>query len=211
MTGYIPNRRFSIFALALAGLLVCLSIPTRAASTGLETPTVTSGLRLVRDIGQFEVGVPVGWSRYKPDFGLSPEEKGVFELVMLGPPSVEGIRSEIKVSYYAHGNLICKTSEKFLRLHAQPVFGTVSSGGKYRTVKEELIGGRTAWLFERDRVEYLPPRTLNPKKIPVYEQYVMISAKNGFFVLRSYAGVTRKAMVQELFEVVLSSFKPLVD
>jgi hypothetical protein len=211
MTSRMSNRRFLMPALALAGLLLCMSLSVNAASPALEAPAEISGLRQVHDVKQFEVGVPVGWSRYSSAFGLSPEEKGVFDLVVLGPPSVEGIRSEIRVAYYAPGNMICKTVEKYLRLHTQPVFGSPSPGETYGTVREERIRGRTAWVFERGKFEFLPPESVEPQKIPVHERYVVISAREGFFVLHCYAGLDRKAIVLALFEAVLASFKPLVD
>ena len=200
-----------LLALVLAGLMVGSPTTAKATSTTKETPAVISGLRQVRDVKQFEVGVPVDWSQYTPLMGLSPEEKGVFDVVMAGPSSAEGIRSEISIAYYAPGNLLCKTSEKYLRLHAQPVFGSPSSGEAYGDVREERIRGRRAWVFERDKFEYLPPETINPKKIPVHERFAVISARDGFFVLRCSAGLDRKAMALALFEAVLASFTPLVD
>lgn len=210
MTSYTPNMFSRISALALAALLACMSSPTHASSTGKEFQA-TPGLRQIREVKQFEVDMPSDWRRYESAMGLSPEEKGVFDVVVFGPESVEGIRSEIRVAYYAPGNLICKTAEKYLRLHAQPVFGSPSPEEIYGKVKEERIAGRTAWVFERDKFEYLPPETLAPKKIPVHESYVVISAREGFFVLQCSAGMDKKTMVLSLFETVLASFKPLVD
>jgi hypothetical protein len=78
-------------------------------------------------------------------------------------------------------------------------------------VKEERIRGRLSWIFERNKVEHRPPHTLNAKKIPVYERFAVVSARDGFFVLRCTAGQDRKTMVMALFEAVLASFIPLVD
>lgn len=211
MTSYPPNMRSRIPALALAALLACMSSPPRASSAGIDPPAASSGIRQIREVKQFEVGMPSEWIRYESTMGLSPEEKGVFDVVVFGPESVDGIRSEIRVAYYAPGNLICKSTEKYLRLHAEPVFGSPSPGDIYGKVKDERIAGRAAWVFERDKFVYLPPRSLAAKKIPVYESYVVISAKEGFFVLHCSAGLDKKAMVLAQFEAVLASFKPLVD
>jgi len=90
-------------------------------------------------------------------------------------------------------------------------FGSPSSGEKYGEVNEIQIEGRVAWNFERDKFTFMPPRSINPKKIPIYERFVVISARQGFFVLRSNAGGDKKSMVQDQFNAVLASFRPLVD
>lgn len=200
-----------MLAVTLVGSMLCLSAYANTTSTVQEVPTTTQGLRQVREVKQFEVGMPSDWRRYESAAGLSPEEKGVFDVVVFGPESVEGIRSEIRVAYYEPGNLICKTAKEFLRQHTQPVFGSPSPGEIYGKVKEGRIAGRAAWVFERDKFEYLPPETLAPKKIPIHERYVVISAREGFFVLHCSVGLDKNAIVLALFETVLASFKPLVD
>lgn len=213
MTKWTPHHTAHRLAMILVGLLLgsTASVSLTAITTTKDHPTATSGLRQVRDIKQFDVSVPVDWDRYSPQMGLSPEEKGVFDVVMIGPSSIEGRHSEISIAYYAPGNLIHKTSERFLQLHSKPVFGSPSPGEVYGDVKEERIRGRLTWVFERDKFEYQQPERLNPKKIPIHERFVVISARNGFYVLRSSAGLDRKAMVLALFEAVLASFTPLVD
>ncbi len=168
-------------------------------------------LRAVEEPGRFEVGVPAGWSRQGPSLGLSDEERGVFPVRMLGPRTPEGITAEISIAYYAPGNLLHKTVEHYVRLHAAPVFGEAQPGESYSEQRATTLAGRKALRFERTKLELVGPRSLDPRRAPVYEGYVVLPAKAGFYVLRCRAGIPMREAVAALFEAVLASFKPLVD
>ena len=168
-------------------------------------------LRPVVEPGHFEVGVPAGWSRQGPSMGLTDAERGVFPLRMRGPGTLGGIASEISIAYYAPGNLLHKTAEHYVRLHAAPVFGEAQPGENYSQQREITLAGRGGLRFERTKLERCGPRSLNPIQTPVYEGFVVLPAKAGFYVLRCRAGLPMRAAVTALFEAVLASFKPLVD
>ncbi len=140
---------------------------------------------------------------------LSDVEHGLFQVVMLGPRSSEGPRTEITVSYFAPDNHRYKAVDKYLRLHAHPVMAI--SGETYSEVREEQFGDRKALRFELLTFEFLPPYSVDPKKIPVHESYVVFPASAGFYVLSCHAAMDRKELVLGLFELVLASFQPLVE
>ena len=149
--------------------------------------------------------------RQGPSMGLTDAERGVFPLRMRGPGTLEGIASEISIAYYAPGNLLHKTAEHYVRLHAAPVFGEAQPGENYSQQREITLAGRGGLRFERTKLERCGPRSLNPIQTPVYEGFVVLPAKAGFYVLRCRAGLPMRAAVTALFEAVLASFKPLVD
>lgn len=179
-------------------------------SNVIKPTSVVSRWQQISDIKQFKVSVPAEWSRYIPVFGLSPEKKGVFEVVVFEPEFEDGIRSVISIAYYAPGNLLHKSAEIYINRHADPI-DPLSSAEEYSKIKKEKIGEHIAWIFDCQRNELLPPRTLNPKYIPVYEHYVVISANEGFFVLRYYASLDHKEVIEKIFGTVLDSFNPTVD
>lgn len=161
--------------------------------------------------GYFRINLPSGWSKTEEGLGLSAEEKGVYGVNVLGPISKDGIASVIAVHYYAPGNLLHKTMEGFTNIHAQPALGVNLDGREYGRVRVELAAGRPAKVFERKVYEYIPPNAFKPKKIAVYERFVVMSANKGFYVLRYTAPEDTAEKYQGLFEKVISSFKPLIQ
>ena len=160
--------------------------------------------------GYFKVILPPGWGKIEQTFGLSSEEKKVYGIDVLGPSSEDGIGSKISVHYYAPGNLLHKTMEKFITTHAQPVLGVDLDGREYGQVKDDRVAGRDAKVFERRVYEYIPPHAIKPKKVGVYERFVVMPSNKGFYVLRYTAPEDIAEKYQGVFEKVISSFEPLI-
>ncbi|MDD2805359.1 MAG: hypothetical protein PHV33_07370 [Elusimicrobiales bacterium] len=157
----------------------------------------------------FSVVFPQGWVKKEEGLGLSDAEKKVYGAEFFGPVSGD-LAVKIGVYYYAPGNLLYKTPEKFIKLHSQPALGINLDGKVYGKVKNGKAGNYFAKLFERRVFEYLPSNNLHPKKIPVYESFAVVPLKNGFFVLRYYAPMSQAKAGLAAYEAVLASFKPLV-
>lgn len=160
--------------------------------------------------GYFTVSIPAGWSKADAGMGLSQEEKKVYGAEFRGPEDADGIVSRITVRYYAPGNLLHKTVEKFINTHSRPVLGAAPDGRKYGPVKKGLVGNYYARVFERKTFEYLPPEAISPKKIPVYEKFHVIPVKNGFYVLSFYSSMATAKTGLAAYATVLSTFKLLV-
>jgi len=160
--------------------------------------------------GYFRVILPSGWGKTEERFGLSSEEKKVYGIDVFGPRSKYGIVSKISVHYYAPGNLLYKTMETFITIHAQPVLGVNLDGREYGQVKDDRVAGRPAKVFERKVYEYIPPDSFKPKKIAVYERFVVMPSNKGFCVLRYTAPEDIAEKYQGVFQKVISSFEPLV-
>lgn len=218
-----PLIRKTAAGLCRGALLLCLLAFAPAAAVAAEPavppvlvpetpdPGVTpKGMLRVVEPGRFEVCVPVGWERHSSPFGLSPEERGEFKVVMFGPHTI-GVAPEISTAYYAPGNRLFRDMDQYMRLHAQSIFGLVEEGERYGPVRKEPLGGREALRFERDKFVYVGPRRINPEKVLVHERYVALPAKAGFYVLHMSAGPQDKDGVAELFEKTLACFRPLLD
>jgi hypothetical protein len=159
----------------------------------------------------FKVILPSGWSKTEEGFGLSAEEKKVYGIDVLGPSSKDGIVSKISVHYYAPGNLLHKTMGTFITIHARPVLGVNLDGREYGQVKDDRVAGRPAKVFERRVYEYIPPDAFKPKKIAVYERFVVMPSNKGFYVLRYSAPEDIAEKYQSVFEKGISSFEPLIQ
>lgn len=170
-----------------------------------------AGEEFLSEGGYFKIDLPPGWSKAEQFFGLSAEEKKVYGIDLLGPVSPDNITSRIAVHYYAPGNIIHRTMDRFIKLNAQSALGANLDGEEYSPVKDEPAAGRPAKVFGRKTYEYLPPETINPKKIPIREWFVVIPAKQGFYVLRYSAGEDIAEQYRDVFEKVVNSFKPLVE
>lgn len=159
----------------------------------------------------FKVNLPSGWGKKEEIFGLSSEEKKVYGVNVLGPISKYGIAPMISVHYYAQGNLLHKTIGGFINLHAQSALGANLDGEEYSPVRIESVAGRPAKVFDRKVCKYIPPEVLNPKKIAIYERFVVMPASEGFYVLRYSAPEDTAEKYQGVFEKVISSFEPLIQ
>ena len=177
----------------------------------------------------FRYQVPAGWSEVQEHpFGLSAEEKKVFTVTFHGPWRGE-IPVRISAAYYAQGNLLYKSVERYLQ-----IFSPVSSvagpeaDAQGRT-KPITVSGKQAILFERERKEFLPMhRLIDPNEsplrddprvyerremmaraVPVRERFVVIPGKNGFYALRYSAEAKDFQEFLPDFEKLTSTFEIL--
>ncbi len=183
----------------LAAAALCLAcLP---AASGAGTPYTESGY--------FTVVFPEGWVLGARDQGVTQDEKKVYGREVFGPSSA-GIYAKIAVHYYAPGNELHKTPEKFIKLQSQPALGVNLDGQVYGKVKDGKAGNYYAKVFDRKVFEYEPKDALHPKKISIYEKFAVVPVKNGFFVLRYYAPMDIAKDSLKAYEDVLASFKPLL-
>ncbi|MFH1830613.1 MAG: hypothetical protein ABH871_07545 [Pseudomonadota bacterium] len=160
--------------------------------------------------GYFTVEIPAGWLKADVAFGLSQEKKKVYGANFLAASDSDGLAPRISVHYYAQGNLLHKTADKFIRTHSEPVLGATDDGRYYSPVKKGLVGKYHAKVFECNTFEYIPPESIDQKKIPVYEKFAVVPAKAGFYVLSLYSPMETSKANLKAYKSVLASFKALV-
>ncbi|MGD9641842.1 MAG: hypothetical protein AB7V08_03785 [Elusimicrobiales bacterium] len=187
--------------LALAILLAPAAAP--AADAGKEAGMTHT------ETGYFEVRFPAGWEKTEGAFGLSDSEKKVYGAEVSGARDADGLAPRISARYYAPGNLLHKTAEKFIRTHSRPALGAALDGQQYGPVKKGLAGKHYARVFDRKIFEFTPQESLNPKKIAVYEKFHVVPVKDGFFVLRYTAPAAAAKTHMKAYEAAVASFKPL--
>lgn len=168
-----------------------------------------SGAAVYTEGGYFSVVMPGGWIKKEAEFGLSSGEKKVYGVEFVGPVS-GGLTAKISVHYYAPGNLLHKTPERFVKLHSQPAIGINLDGKVYSKVTDGRVGNFFARIFSRKVFEYMPSNVVDPEKILVYESFAVVPLKNGFFVLRYYAPADIAKANLMAYETILNSFKPLI-
>lgn len=156
------------------------------------------------------VAAPEGWSELEGFGGLSPEQRRVYGTRFLGPVSPDGLPCLISAHYYAPGNVVHETAEKFLSAHAGPILGVNFDGKEYGEVTADKVAGRPAKVLERMVYEYVPPESVKQRKIEMYELYTVIPAGRGYYVLKFSAPAQMAQANFRAYKEVLDSFKPLV-
>lgn len=196
---------------------VCIMMPMRLYADSGEKEFK----EYISEGNYFRCILPSDWQKMENYFGLSQDEKKVYGIDIFGPGIKDGPRASISAKYYAKGNLLHKTADQFIRLHSQPALGFVLEGNEYGPVTETVVAGRKAKTFERQVFEFIDhvydPKSgrfytpIDPKKIPVIEKFIVIPAKEGFYVLRYYAPSEIAEANIKAFEQVVNSFKPNVE
>lgn len=175
----------------------------------------------------FSCDIPANWGREEGDrsLGRSQQDKKVYGIILHGPYSGV-IPVNISIYFYAKGNLMENSLETYIRRHAHPLF-VVKEGDSYGPVTEADIAGRNAWVFERQKNEFvpysplegieLPPddvrvyerREMMARSAPVREKFVVISAVCGFYALRYSAPAEKFEEFLPDFEQVTATFHAL--
>jgi len=172
----------------------------------------------------FSCRIPARWWQEDNTYGLSAEEKKVFGVTLHAPES-RMVPVKISVHYYAEGNLLYKSLDQFVTLHAQSIFGTFE-GDRYGPVTKTTISGRTAVTFERRKNEFVAtPNLEDPTAddgsivyerrermatpVSVTERFIAVPAKSGFYALRYSASTEDFPEFVKTFEQVTASFKAL--
>jgi hypothetical protein len=171
---------------ALSGVLIVIAVMTLHPSVCAGSDRTPKFIEYVSSGSYFKCSIPANWSVYDLVFGLSAEEKKVFGVTLLGPQNGRPVVPEISVHYYAPGNLLHKTMDRFIRLHSEPVFDSQLEGESHGKVRQVEIVGRKAKAFERISVRFVGKRALNMPKVSIFEKYVVVPAGNGegFYVLK---------------------------
>lgn len=204
-------------------ILLFVFMPFAGLYAGSDEEQQTKFQEYISEGDYFRCIIPEGWHKWESDFGLSQSEKKVYGIVMFGPAIADGLKARISVHYYAEGNLVHKTADRFIETHSKPVFGpgTEIPGSKYSRVADTVVARRKAKKFEQQTFDFIDhvydPKSgrfytpIDPKKIPVIEKFIVIPTKEGYYVLHYYAPLEISEANFKAFEEVVKSFKPNVE
>lgn len=159
-----------------------------------------------RERAYFEVALPENWTQVSRALGLSPDEKKVYGVTLLGPDGGDGSGPRISAHYFAPDNLVDKTAEKYIRVHSSKPPADGAAFPALPKVKGNLVGGRKAEIFAnvtRVRGESEEPEI-------IWESFAVLRADKGYYALRLSAPAARYAEHLPVFEAFLASFKPLL-
>lgn len=191
--------RFCLLAAAL-----CFTVPLSARAGGEPRPAVH------REGDYFEATIPDGWKKKRSGFGLSQEKKKVYGITLQGRApagTAPGDAPNISAQYYAPGNLLDATAEKFIRVHSSPA----PEGAKLPPLpKAGSVGGLKAEIFSKVTVSRGGSHQIEAAKVETWEAFAVVPLKSGYYVLRYSAPPAGYADGLAVFEAFIAAFKPLL-
>ncbi len=194
----------------LSGILAIIAVIALKPflSTGLDN--LQKFIEYESDRNDFECLIPADWRIYDPVFGLSDEEKKIYGVTLFGPQDGIHLSPLISIHYYAPGNLMDKTMDKFIRVHSGPVTGLASGKKSYGEIRQIELAGRKAKTFERIDIRFMGERNMNPPTVSMYEKFIVVPARKdkGFYVLRFSVPEGMKDQYRSIFEESVNSFVP---
>ncbi|MEW6002834.1 MAG: DUF2330 domain-containing protein [Nitrospirota bacterium] len=163
----------------------------------------------ISDRKYFSILIPKGWS--KDEALMTRRNMKIFGVEMAIPFRGEDeIPPTITVEYYAKDNILYKTPEKFIERLSRPDPTMPSRGREYGPVEPTIIAGKKARQFERKIPQLIPPHAVEQKEIQIYEKYIVVWAKEGFYILTYQCPMKSAKSNIQIFEKVVSSFKPFI-
>ncbi len=155
----------------------------------------------------FQCSIPAGWSA-SPAQGQAEKEKKIYGIDLVGPAGKKGLTPSISVKYYAKGNDLFRTPKDYINIHSRPIKGLALKGDRYDKVSRIKVAGRAASVFDRKKTDFTGGM-LDDSAVEVYERFIVVPAKGGFYALSYYSSFQEAKEHLPLFEAVLASFKPL--
>lgn len=156
----------------------------------------------------FDCVVPSGWGLAKqPDYYTKVEK--VYGLEVLGPRAPSGSIIRIGAHYYAPDNGVHKSAEKFIRVATRQDGGVALPGEKGTPPERAKFKGVPATRFTLTTFDFI--RTAkDEKQVTIIEDYLVIPAKAGFYVLEYTAPPALVREYRPVFEKFKESFTMLV-
>ncbi len=158
----------------------------------------------------FDCLIPDGWSSHsQPDY--STKHSKVFGVQLVGPRTPSGAVVSLEASYYSPGNAVHKTAERFIKRLARLDGRAVGlPGEKAGPVESVKFQGLAASRFTRTTFDFIRVTKTSDKKVTVQEEYLVIPAATGYYVLEYRAPPNQFRENREVFEGFKKTFTMLV-
>lgn len=189
---------------AMAGTLSAVLFLAAAAPAGAAGKAAAAYTRYAVDGGYFECDLPEDWKIGRDRIADNVEK--VYGAEAVGPRTKEGAPVRISVDYYSKENTLFKDGADYLDRNAKE--GPVKiKENRYGPVKALAAAGLAGKIFERESSIYLPPGNPMASRVPVKEKVAVLTANEGFYVLRYYAPAALYQKHLPAYDRLLKSFK----
>ena len=117
----------------------------------------------------------------QPEYSTKVEK--VYGLEFLGPRAPSGSIVRIDADYYAPDNGIHESSDRFIRVVARLDRAVGLPGEKGTPPERTTFKGRAATKIIRTTYDFVRDTNNHEKQVTIIEEYLVIPAKEGFYVL----------------------------
>lgn len=160
--------------------------------------------KFICDENYFTAMIPSDWEKQEEIIlGRQEKQYGV-DLTDLKAKS--SAFSSISLIYFGPDHPRFKTPEKYIRVSLET--RKKIKGETVTTPKDSVLNGRKVKFFEKLNYISVPPGAAVPKKVLMYEKYVIMPAKKGFFVLSLQSPKDGAKAYLNIFDKITASFKP---
>jgi hypothetical protein len=182
----------------IRGLMCCFQISVLVLiSQSAQAPGAAA-----RESERFNCAPPAGWEA-KRDREKEVETR-IQDLELVGPRA-DNAPVIINASFYGDGNIVFAGYEDFIDRNSKNILGeTESDNEKFSPVRETTLAGRKAFGFSSEIKEYLNPHSTSAESVIIKEEFYVMPAGKGFFVLHYYAPAS-------VFNKYLPVFKELAS
>ncbi len=144
----------------------------------------------------------------QPEYSTKVEK--VYGLEFLGPRAPSGSIVRIDADYYAPDNGIHESSDRFIRVVARLDRAVGLPGEKGTPPERTTFKGRAATKIIRTTYDFVRDTNNHEKQVTIIEEYLVIPAKEGFYVLEYTAPPALVKEYRPVFEKFKESFTMLV-
>ncbi|HWA97092.1 MAG TPA: hypothetical protein VG713_01305 [Pirellulales bacterium] len=156
--------------------------------------------------GHFACDIPRDWEMSRDEHEEARIHYAGFFLV--GPRQGDPLPPTISARYFAPDNTLFKDADAYLSRQLQP--GLVQVQGETTSaVREATLDGQPAKTFTRNTFDFVPPESLDSKRIDVREQYWVAPHRKGFVVLKFTAPTASFDRWHPAFARLIATFAAL--
>lgn len=171
------------------------------AALANKTPDYT---RYAIEGDHFKCDFPKGWEVGRDTIADKVEK--VYGAEAVGSRTKEGAPVKISVDYYSKENTLFKDSAGYLDRNAKEGLIKIKEN-RYGPVKDAVVAGLKGKIFERETSIYLPPGNPMAARVAIKEKTAVLTAKEGFYVLRYYAPASLYQKHLPAYDRTLKSFE----
>ena len=205
--------RYAAMFLFLVSALFAFECNVREYSTGEKI----EGTQLYEAKDKvFTAQIPNGWSKLESRFDYAGKDDNVTGIKLQGPQNKLGANAKISVIYYEYGGFFSDYKEYIELVQNSPTRENIPKKERYKHIK---VGAKKAISFEIKTFELIFEQSINKlpdtgadykfvppyKKVSMLEEYIVVPAKRGFFVLCYEAPVDIRKECTPLFGKVIKS------
>ncbi|MCX5785360.1 MAG: hypothetical protein NTX59_06695 [Elusimicrobia bacterium] len=160
--------------------------------------------KFICDGNFFTAMIPSGWDKQE-EILLGRQEKQ-YGVDLTDTETKNSAFPSISLIYFGPDHLRFKTPEEYIGVSLQA--RKKIKGETTTTPKDSNLNDRKVKCFEKLRYISVPPGAAVPTMVLMYEKYIIMPAKKGFFVLSLQAPKDAANTYLKIFSKVVASFKP---